>query len=140
MVAVGETVILLHPPLPLLGGSIRTERGCQRNGRTLAGGCWDPAREHQPERARDLRARTAVLVSAAGGGPPPTTTAAAAAADLHQGLVHRALRRVVAGDAAEVVAVPLVDAPVAVAQPLQRGQRVLGDGLQGTHSEVTSAI
>ena len=27
--AVGETVILLHPPLPLLGVSIGMERGCQ---------------------------------------------------------------------------------------------------------------
>ena len=29
--AVGETVILLHPPLPLLGVSIGMERGCQQN-------------------------------------------------------------------------------------------------------------
>ena len=28
-VAVGETVILLHPPLPLVGVSIWTKRGCQ---------------------------------------------------------------------------------------------------------------
>ena len=27
--AVGETVILLQPPLPLVGVSIRMERGCQ---------------------------------------------------------------------------------------------------------------
>ena len=36
--AVGETVILLHPPLPLGGASIGTERGCQQNDRTLADG------------------------------------------------------------------------------------------------------
>ena len=29
--AIGEIVILLHPPLPLAGVSIRMERGCQRN-------------------------------------------------------------------------------------------------------------
>ena len=29
-VAVGETVILLHPPLPLLGFSTGMERGCQQ--------------------------------------------------------------------------------------------------------------
>ena len=29
--AVGETVILLQPPLPLLGVSIAMERGCQQN-------------------------------------------------------------------------------------------------------------
>ena len=28
-IAVGETVILLHPPLPLVGASIGQERGCQ---------------------------------------------------------------------------------------------------------------
>ena len=32
------TVTLLHPPLPLVGASIWTERGCQHNDRTLAGG------------------------------------------------------------------------------------------------------
>ena len=36
--AVGETVILLHPPLPLVGVSIAMERGCQQNGRTPANG------------------------------------------------------------------------------------------------------
>ena len=30
-VAVGETVILLHPPLHFSGVSIRMERGCQQN-------------------------------------------------------------------------------------------------------------
>ena len=30
-VAVGETVILLHPLLPLVGFSIWMERGCQQN-------------------------------------------------------------------------------------------------------------
>ena len=35
--AVGETVILLHPPLPVVGVSIRMERGCQQNG-SLADG------------------------------------------------------------------------------------------------------
>ena len=29
--AVGETVILLHPPLPLVGVSIGKNRGCQQN-------------------------------------------------------------------------------------------------------------
>ena len=29
--AVCETVILLHPPLPLVGISIGMERGCQQN-------------------------------------------------------------------------------------------------------------
>ena len=28
-VAIGETAILLHPPLPLVGVSIGMERGCQ---------------------------------------------------------------------------------------------------------------
>ena len=31
LIAVGETVILLHPPLPLVGVSIVVERGCQQN-------------------------------------------------------------------------------------------------------------
>ena len=31
LVAAGETVILLHPPLPLAGASIAMERGCQTN-------------------------------------------------------------------------------------------------------------
>ena len=35
--AVGETVILLHPPLPLVGASVGKERGCQQNG-SLADG------------------------------------------------------------------------------------------------------
>ena len=30
--AVGEAVILLHPPPPLVGVSMRMERGCQQNG------------------------------------------------------------------------------------------------------------
>ena len=30
-IAVGETVILLHPPPPLVGISIRTEKRCQQN-------------------------------------------------------------------------------------------------------------
>ena len=29
--AIGETVIVLHPPLPLVGVSIGMERGCQYN-------------------------------------------------------------------------------------------------------------
>ena len=29
--AVGETLILLHPPLPSVGVSIRVGRGCQQN-------------------------------------------------------------------------------------------------------------
>ena len=36
--AVGETVILPHPPLPLVGVSIAMERGRQQNDRTLADG------------------------------------------------------------------------------------------------------
>ena len=36
--AVGGTVILLHPSLPLVGVSIRMERGCQQNDKTLADG------------------------------------------------------------------------------------------------------
>ena len=45
--AVGETVILLHPPLPSVGVSIWMERGCQRNN-SLADGAgvvesWLPA-------------------------------------------------------------------------------------------------
>ena len=36
--AVGETVILLHPVLPLVGVSIGMKRGCQQNDRTLADG------------------------------------------------------------------------------------------------------
>ena len=31
MTAVGETVILLHPPLPLVGISTGINRGCQQN-------------------------------------------------------------------------------------------------------------
>ena len=34
----GENVILLHPPLPLVGVSIWTEREHQQNDRTLANG------------------------------------------------------------------------------------------------------
>ena len=30
--AVGGTVTLLHPPFPLVGVSIETQRGCQQNG------------------------------------------------------------------------------------------------------------
>ena len=37
-IAVGETVILLHPPLPLPGVSVGMERGCHQNDRTLADG------------------------------------------------------------------------------------------------------
>ena len=33
-----ETVILLHPPLHLVGVSMRMERGCQRNDRSLVDG------------------------------------------------------------------------------------------------------
>ena len=40
--AVDETVILLRPPLPLVGVSIGTERGCQRND-SLADGYLPPA-------------------------------------------------------------------------------------------------
>ena len=40
--AIGETVILLHPPLPLVGVSIATMRECQQNDRTLADGYWAP--------------------------------------------------------------------------------------------------
>ena len=37
--AVGESSVkLLHPPLPLVGGVIGMERGCQQNDRTLASG------------------------------------------------------------------------------------------------------
>ena len=36
--AVGETALLLHPPLPLVGVSTGMERGCQHNDRTLADG------------------------------------------------------------------------------------------------------
>ena len=39
--AVGETVILLHPPpLPLLGVSIGIKRGCQRNDSLADGYFW----------------------------------------------------------------------------------------------------
>ena len=38
MLAVGETFILLHPPLPLVGVSMWVKRGCQSNDRTLADG------------------------------------------------------------------------------------------------------
>ena len=37
-VAVGETAILLHPPLPVVGVSIVTLEECQQNDRTLADG------------------------------------------------------------------------------------------------------
>ena len=36
--AIGETVTLLHPTLPLAGVSIETMRECQQNDRTLADG------------------------------------------------------------------------------------------------------
>ena len=36
--AVGEAVVLLHPPLPSVGVSVWMERGCQRSDGTLAGG------------------------------------------------------------------------------------------------------
>ena len=35
--AVDETVILLHPPLPLVGVSIGMERGCQQNDSLVRG-------------------------------------------------------------------------------------------------------
>ena len=38
VLAAGETVILLHPPLPLLGVSILMEGGRQQNDRSLANG------------------------------------------------------------------------------------------------------
>ena len=38
LAAVGETAILLHPSLPLVGASIRMERERQQNDRTLAKG------------------------------------------------------------------------------------------------------
>ena len=37
-VAPDQTLILLHPPLPLVGVPIGTERGCQRND-SLVNGC-----------------------------------------------------------------------------------------------------
>ena len=40
--AVGETVILLHPPLPLVGVSIWTERGRQQRD-SLADGLGEPS-------------------------------------------------------------------------------------------------
>ena len=40
--AVGEAVILLHPPLPLAGVSIETKRECQQNV-SLADGCSSPS-------------------------------------------------------------------------------------------------
>ena len=38
MLAVGDTVMLLHPPLPLVGVSIAMESERQQNDRTLADG------------------------------------------------------------------------------------------------------
>ena len=38
LVAVGETVILLHPPVPLSGVSMGINRGCRQNDRSLADG------------------------------------------------------------------------------------------------------
>ena len=40
---VGETVILLHPPVPLIGVSIRMERGCQQENSLADGLCDRPA-------------------------------------------------------------------------------------------------
>ena len=37
-IAVDETVILLHPPLPLVGASIVMERQCQQYDRSLVDG------------------------------------------------------------------------------------------------------
>ena len=34
LAAPADTALLLHPPLPLVGVSIRTERGCQQNGQS----------------------------------------------------------------------------------------------------------
>ena len=39
VIAVGETVILLHPPLPLVGVSIAMERECQQNNSLANGYC-----------------------------------------------------------------------------------------------------
>ena len=39
-VAVGETAILLHSPLPVVGVSIAMERGCQQNDSLADGCCW----------------------------------------------------------------------------------------------------
>ena len=59
--AVGEIVILLHPPLPLVGVSIWTERGCQQND-SLADGYTRPhtpdahrSRCHAKNRSRSTR-------------------------------------------------------------------------------------
>ena len=52
--AVGETVILLDPPLPLVGVSIETKRECQQNG-SLADGYKRPGRaaaDHDLKRTR----------------------------------------------------------------------------------------
>ena len=58
--AVGETVILLQPPLPLAGVSIGMSRGCQRNDRLARDGFRRRTRRphRQPTRARRPRSRS----------------------------------------------------------------------------------
>ena len=60
--AVGETVILLHPPLPSVGVPIGMERGCQQNDRTLADGYRHPFEELPPAQL----SRRALVPAAAG--------------------------------------------------------------------------
>ena len=50
---VGETAILLHPPLHLVGVSIAMERGCQQNG-GLADGCAHQLKAQRPRCAGEL--------------------------------------------------------------------------------------
>ena len=63
LLAVGETVILLHPPLPLVGVSIGMERGRQQNDRTLADGhhLLDCPALGPPASHRDFAHRTRLM-------------------------------------------------------------------------------
>ena len=62
--AVGETVILLHPPLRLAGVSTGMERGCQQNGSLADGqhaGEWDAAHGQRGQQHLPARKSTVFL-------------------------------------------------------------------------------
>ena len=67
--AVGETVILLHSPLPLVGVSIVMERGCQQND-SVADGWSSPCR--RCSRSRSCARSRSLSAAAAVPSPPPT--------------------------------------------------------------------
>ena len=66
--AIDKTAILLHPPLPLVGVSIRMARGCQWDDSLVDGQAATPAHRL----VAGLRADIAALVAAAAAGSAPS--------------------------------------------------------------------